>query len=198
MLGELNHLALLLGKPKVKRQCRPDARTYERPMVPTGWRSVVLLLLPTMRFTGFAPEALESWLARSEASALVVAGGFRQLHPGGRPLHGLLGRLGLGALHQNFAGALTRLSCGPFSCRNARMVSRPSLMGSGSPLAHDWSVGDWVTRKTSRPSKSQKCSRKLRHVYLIYTPAGSASITHVVPHVFFKGMYPTEALSSSA
>ena len=111
-------------------------------MVPTGWRSAVLLLLPTMRFTGFAPEALESWLARSEASALVVAGGFRQLHPGGRPLHGLLGRLGLGALHQNFAGALTRQSCGPFSCRNARMVSRPSLMGSGSPLAHDWSVGE--------------------------------------------------------
>ncbi|CAE7407283.1 MANBA [Symbiodinium natans] len=33
-----------------------------------------------------------------------------------------------------------------------------------------------------------------KHVYLIYTPQGSASITHVVPHVFFKGLYPTQAL----
>ncbi|CAE7271945.1 MANBA, partial [Symbiodinium pilosum] len=33
-----------------------------------------------------------------------------------------------------------------------------------------------------------------KHVYLVYTPKGSASITHVVPHVFFNGAYPVEAL----
>jgi len=33
-----------------------------------------------------------------------------------------------------------------------------------------------------------------KHVYLVYTPSGSASITHVVPKVFYQGKYPTKAL----
>ena len=33
-----------------------------------------------------------------------------------------------------------------------------------------------------------------KHVYLVYTPSGSASITHMVPKIFYQGKYPTEAL----
>ena len=33
-----------------------------------------------------------------------------------------------------------------------------------------------------------------KHVYLVYTPSSSASITHVVPKVFYQGKYPTKAL----
>eukprot|EP00435_Cladocopium_sp_Y103_P024112 s4048_g5.t2 len=33
-----------------------------------------------------------------------------------------------------------------------------------------------------------------KHVYLVYTPSMSASITHVVPKIFYQGKYPTEAL----
>ena len=33
-----------------------------------------------------------------------------------------------------------------------------------------------------------------KHVYLVYTPRNSASITHVVPKIFYQGKYPTTAL----
>lgn len=33
-----------------------------------------------------------------------------------------------------------------------------------------------------------------KHVYLVYTPSNSASITHVVPQIYYQGRYPTKAL----
>lgn len=33
-----------------------------------------------------------------------------------------------------------------------------------------------------------------KHVYLVYTPSGSASITHLVPKIFYQGKYPTSPL----
>eukprot|EP00439_Symbiodinium_sp_Y106_P013904 s7315_g1.t9 len=54
---------------------------------------------------------------------------------------------------------------------------------------------DWAPyTKTSQEGVKTFSYGIWKHVYLIYTPNGSASITHVAPQIFFKGMYPTEAL----
>ncbi|CAE7551663.1 MANBA [Symbiodinium sp. CCMP2592] len=54
---------------------------------------------------------------------------------------------------------------------------------------------DWAPyTKTSQDGVKTFSYGIWKHVYLIYTPIGLASITHVAPQIFFKGMYPTEAL----
>ncbi len=87
------------------------------------------------------------------------------------------------------------------------MISRGPLMVSAAQVVFDHSIlvggrfmassggWDWAPYTNTQQEGARTFTYGIwKHVYLVYTPSNSASITHVVPQIYYQGRYPTKAL----